>query len=73
MWESLKCEESYKNSDIHFCHIKLVCFSRMEDLTNPEDIRTNTKCDRKVSLYGYLRGAHLKNKSQVHIPGILLL
>ncbi|EPY78163.1 BMS1, ribosome assembly protein-like protein [Camelus ferus] len=24
----------------------------MEDLTNPEDIRTNSKCDRKVSLYG---------------------
>lgn len=43
---------------------------RMEDLTNPEDIRTNVKCDRKVSLYGYLRGAHLKNKSQVHIPGV---
>nr|XP_028682211.1 ribosome biogenesis protein BMS1 homolog isoform X1 [Macaca mulatta] len=24
---------------------------RMEDLTNPEDIRTNIKCDRQVSLY----------------------
>ncbi|XP_078200067.1 ribosome biogenesis protein BMS1 homolog isoform X2 [Callithrix jacchus] len=43
---------------------------RMEDLTNPEDIRTNIKCDRKVSLYGYLRGTHLKNKSQIHMPGI---
>uniref|UniRef100_A0A8C7BVD1 BMS1 ribosome biosis factor n=1 Tax=Neovison vison TaxID=452646 RepID=A0A8C7BVD1_NEOVI len=43
---------------------------RMEDLTNPEDIRTNIKCDRKVSLYGYLRGAHLKNKSQIHMPGV---
>ncbi|XP_004455573.2 ribosome biogenesis protein BMS1 homolog [Dasypus novemcinctus] len=43
---------------------------RMEDLTNPEDIRTNVKCDRKVSLYGYLRGAHLKNKSHVHMPGV---
>ncbi|XP_058911001.1 ribosome biogenesis protein BMS1 homolog [Kogia breviceps] len=43
---------------------------RMEDLTNPEDIRTNIKCDRKVSLYGYLRGGHLKNKSQIHIPGV---
>ncbi|XP_062943446.1 ribosome biogenesis protein BMS1 homolog isoform X2 [Cynocephalus volans] len=43
---------------------------RMEDLTNPEDIRANIKCDRKVSLYGYLRGAHLKNKSQIHIPGV---
>ncbi|KAH0506828.1 Ribosome biogenesis protein BMS1-like protein [Microtus ochrogaster] len=43
---------------------------RMEDLTNPEDIRTNIKCDRKVSLYGYLRGAYLKNNSQVHMPGV---
>ncbi|KAM4636632.1 ribosome biogenesis protein BMS1 homolog [Discoglossus pictus] len=43
---------------------------RMEDLTNPEDIRVDPKCDRKVSLYGYLRGAYLKNKSQVHIPGV---
>uniref|UniRef100_A0A2K6GAY4 BMS1 ribosome biosis factor n=1 Tax=Propithecus coquereli TaxID=379532 RepID=A0A2K6GAY4_PROCO len=43
---------------------------RMEDLTNPEDMRTNIKCDRKVSLYGYLRGAHLKNKSQIHMPGV---
>lgn len=43
---------------------------RMEDLTNPEDIRTNTKCDRRVSFYGYLRGAHLKNKSQIHMPGV---
>ncbi|XP_011383629.1 ribosome biogenesis protein BMS1 homolog [Pteropus vampyrus] len=43
---------------------------RMEDLTNPEDIRRNTKCDRRVSLYGYLRGAHLKNKCQIHMPGV---
>lgn len=43
---------------------------RMEDLTNPEDIRTNIKCDRRVSFYGYLRGAHLKNKSQIHMPGV---
>ncbi|NP_001184133.1 ribosome biogenesis protein BMS1 homolog [Xenopus tropicalis] len=43
---------------------------RMEDLTNPEDIRQDPKCDRKVTLYGYLRGAYLKNKSQVHIPGV---
>ncbi|XP_044276247.1 ribosome biogenesis protein BMS1 homolog [Varanus komodoensis] len=47
-----------------------VLVDRMEDLTNPEDIRVNPKCDRKVSLYGYLRGAHLKNKSQVHMPGV---
>ncbi|KAM6163755.1 ribosome biogenesis protein BMS1 homolog [Rhynchocyon petersi] len=43
---------------------------RMEDLTNPEHLRKNIKCDRKVALYGYLRGAHLKKKSQIHIPGV---
>ncbi|XP_015266933.1 PREDICTED: ribosome biogenesis protein BMS1 homolog, partial [Gekko japonicus] len=47
-----------------------VLADRMEDLTNPEDVRVNPKCDRKVSLYGYLRGAYLKNKSQIHIPGV---
>ncbi|KAM4034174.1 ribosome biogenesis protein BMS1 homolog isoform 1-T3 [Anomaloglossus baeobatrachus] len=47
-----------------------VLADRMEDLTNPEDIRLNPKTDRKVSLYGYLRGAYLKNKNQVHVPGV---
>lgn len=47
-----------------------VLADRMEDLTDPEDVRSNGKCDRKVSLYGYLRGAYLKNKTQVHIPGV---
>ncbi|XP_072851145.2 ribosome biogenesis protein BMS1 homolog [Pogona vitticeps] len=47
-----------------------VLADRMEDLTNPEEIRVNPKCDRKISLYGYLRGAHLKNKSQIHMPGV---
>lgn len=45
----------------------------MEDLTDPEAIRLNPKCDRTVSLYGYLRGTFLKNKCQVHIPGELSL
>lgn len=47
-----------------------VLVDRMEDLTDPEKVRTDLKCDRTVSLYGYLRGAHLKNKGQVHIPGV---
>ncbi|KAM4525831.1 ribosome biogenesis protein BMS1 homolog [Fundulus diaphanus] len=47
-----------------------VLVDRMEDLTDPEKIRIDPKCDRTVSLYGYLRGAHLKNKGQVHIPGV---
>ncbi|XP_060710010.1 ribosome biogenesis protein BMS1 homolog [Hemiscyllium ocellatum] len=47
-----------------------VLADRMEDLTNPEDIRKNQKCDRKISLYGYLRGTYLKTNSQIHIPGV---
>ncbi|KAM9282075.1 ribosome biogenesis protein BMS1 homolog [Cariama cristata] len=47
-----------------------VLADRMEELTNPEDVRINPKCDRKISLYGYLRGAYLKNKSQIHMPGV---
>ncbi len=42
---------------------------RMEDLTNPEEVRLNAKCDRRVSLYGYVRGTNLKANSAVHIPG----
>uniref|UniRef100_A0A8C2BQX5 BMS1 ribosome biogenesis factor n=1 Tax=Cyprinus carpio TaxID=7962 RepID=A0A8C2BQX5_CYPCA len=47
-----------------------VVADRMEDLTDPETIRLDPKCDRTVSLYGYLRGTFLKNKCQVHIPGV---
>ncbi|XP_053496000.1 ribosome biogenesis protein BMS1 homolog isoform X1 [Ictalurus furcatus] len=47
-----------------------VVADRMEDLTEPEAIRLDPKCDRTVSLYGYLRGTFLKNKGQVHIPGV---
>ncbi|XP_023126979.2 ribosome biogenesis protein BMS1 homolog [Amphiprion ocellaris] len=47
-----------------------VLVDRMEDLTDPDKIRTDPKCDRTVSLYGYLRGTHLKNKGQVHIAGV---
>ncbi|KAM6951121.1 ribosome biogenesis protein BMS1 homolog [Aplochiton taeniatus] len=47
-----------------------VVADRMEDLTDPERLRVDPKCDRTVSLYGYLRGTYLKNKGQVHIPGV---
>lgn len=46
-----------------------VVADRMEDLTNPEHIRVNAKCDRNISVYGYVRGTNLKNRSNVHIPG----
>ncbi|XP_065644146.1 ribosome biogenesis protein BMS1 homolog isoform X2 [Hydra vulgaris] len=46
-----------------------VLVDRYEDLTNSELIRENSKCDRTVCLYGYMRGAHMKSKAKVHIIG----
>ncbi|KAK9873822.1 hypothetical protein WA026_002180 [Henosepilachna vigintioctopunctata] len=43
---------------------------RYEDLTNQEIVRTNAKCDRNISLYGYIRGVPLKKQSAVHIAGV---
>ncbi|ORZ35046.1 hypothetical protein BCR44DRAFT_1493242 [Catenaria anguillulae PL171] len=42
---------------------------RIEDLTPPQLIEANAKCDRKVALMGYLRGTYMKDKAKVHIPG----
>ena len=42
---------------------------RMEDLTSQELIRQNPKCDRTVSLYGYVRGIALNKNNYIHIPG----
>lgn len=44
---------------------------RIEDITDPETIRQKPKCDRKLSMYGYVRGTHLKNHSMIHLPGNL--
>jgi len=43
---------------------------RVEDITDQEKIRVNEKCDRKVCLYGYLRGTHLKPDTSVHLAGV---
>eukprot|EP01135_Chromosphaera_perkinsii_P004300 Nk52_evm12s276 gene=Nk52_evmTU12s276 len=43
---------------------------RVEDLTNPEEKRANPKCDRTVSLYGYVKGTNLKKQMKVHIAGM---
>ncbi|CAG8715208.1 1714_t:CDS:2, partial [Funneliformis mosseae] len=42
---------------------------RVEDLTDPEEVRLNPLCDRTVTLYGYLRGTNMKPTMKVHIPG----
>ena len=33
---------------------------RVEDITDPEDVRQNPKVDRNVAIFGYVRGTHLK-------------
>jgi len=42
---------------------------RMEDLTEPELIRTNPLSNRTVCLYGYVRGCPIKSDTPIHIPG----
>ncbi|CAI5713520.1 unnamed protein product [Hyaloperonospora brassicae] len=42
---------------------------RFEDVTPPDDIQRNPLTDRRVTLYGYLRGTHLKPGMKMHIAG----
>ncbi|KAG7380277.1 Glycoside hydrolase 2 (Mannanase, beta-galactosidase) [Phytophthora pseudosyringae] len=42
---------------------------RFEDVTAPDDIQRNPMADRRVTLYGYLRGTHLKTGMKMHIAG----
>ena len=46
-----------------------VLVDRYEDITHPDIIHSNPKASRDVSLYGYVRGTHLKPNMPVHIPG----
>jgi hypothetical protein len=41
---------------------------RFEDVTPPESVRLNRKCDRKITLYGYLRGCNMKRGTKVTWP-----
>ncbi|RDB24452.1 Ribosome biogenesis protein bms1 [Hypsizygus marmoreus] len=44
---------------------------RLEDLTPRELVRTSKgKCDRTVTVYGYVRGTNLRLGTRVHIPGV---
>jgi len=44
---------------------------RFLDLTAPTTLEENIKSDRKIALYGYLRGTNLPAQSaRVHIPGV---
>ncbi|CAN1311882.1 Ribosome biogenesis protein bms1 [Linum perenne] len=47
-----------------------VLVDRFEDVTPPEKVHMNSKCERNVTLYGYLRGCNLKREMKVHIAGV---
>ncbi|GAB2267099.1 Glycoside hydrolase 2 (Mannanase, beta-galactosidase) [Dionaea muscipula] len=47
-----------------------VLVDRFEDVTPPERVQENKKCDRNAILYGYLRGCNLKKGTKVHIAGV---
>ena len=46
-----------------------VLVDRFEDITNPDSTLQNSKTDRSICLYGYMRGAHMKYNSKVHVMG----
>ena len=46
-----------------------VVADRMEDITPPDVIHADPKCDRDVCLYGYVRGSNLRLQSRVHVAG----
>ncbi|XP_019265838.1 PREDICTED: ribosome biogenesis protein BMS1 homolog isoform X2 [Nicotiana attenuata] len=47
-----------------------IVVDRFEDVTPPEKVRMDSKCDRNVILYGYLRGCNLMKGAKVHIAGV---
>ncbi|XP_065583035.1 ribosome biogenesis protein BMS1 homolog isoform X2 [Artemia franciscana] len=46
-----------------------VFVDRLEDITPPQDLHLDQKCDRTVCFYGFVRGVNFKNHCGVHIPG----
>lgn len=42
---------------------------RWEDVTDPALVQDDASCDRKVAVFGFLRGAHLKPGMRVHMAG----
>ncbi|CAA7026396.1 unnamed protein product [Microthlaspi erraticum] len=47
-----------------------VLADRLEDVTPPERVQLDKKCNRNITLYGYLRGCNLKKGMKVHIAGV---
>ncbi|PIN24705.1 GTP-binding protein AARP2 involved in 40S ribosome biogenesis [Handroanthus impetiginosus] len=47
-----------------------ILVDRFEDVTPPEKVHMDRKCNRNVTLYGYLRGCNLKKGTKAHIAGV---
>jgi ribosome biogenesis protein BMS1 len=47
-----------------------VVIDRHEDITHPSVLDVDPDCDRTLSLYGYVRGTHLKLNHKVHMIGV---
>ncbi|KIY46594.1 DUF663-domain-containing protein [Fistulina hepatica ATCC 64428] len=48
-----------------------VLVDRLEDITPREEVRqSHGKCERSVTIYGYVRGTNLRPGMMVHIPGV---
>ena len=47
-----------------------VLADRMEDLTPPALLHSNPLCDRRIALYGYVRGTMLHPRQQLHVMGV---
>ncbi|CAL8465158.1 g4693 [Coccomyxa elongata] len=43
---------------------------RFEDITPPDRVAEDPKCDREVTVYGYLRGTNLKPGTRAHLAGV---
>jgi ribosome biogenesis protein BMS1 len=47
-----------------------VLADRYEDITDMSLIDANPKCDRTITLYGWVRGTYLKPQHTVHVMGV---
>lgn len=47
-----------------------ILIDRHEDVTNPNEIEQDPNCSRTLTFYGYVRGAHLKSSTKVHLIGV---
>ena len=46
------------------------CMMLRQDITPPERVRADPKCDREVTVYGYARGCNLKPGARMHLAGV---